>query len=235
MQLTESSDIGMRSARLSLTSNSSNVAITLFPMVHVGEASFYRAVYDDACQHDAVLVEGLKSPITTRITRIYRWMQGSPKIGLSVQPRYPDQSTSHAAIIHADLTHAEFVQYWRKLPFFRRLVLYAVAPAIGLYFRWFGSRCSLAKSIGSLTDLPSRREVLSWSPEWAGLDDALIAARDERLLQVMNEYLDVSSSAPRRLAIVYGARHMRAVLAELERRHGFRVAKASWIKIFELD
>jgi len=235
MQIIEYSDLGVRSARLSLTSAKSNVAVTLFPMVHLGEAAFYKAVYEDASQHDAMLVEGLKSPITTRITRTYRWIAGSRRIGLALQPRHPEQSNSRATIIHADLSHAEFEEHWRKLALFRRLVLYAAAPTIGLYYRWFGSRRSIGRRCGDLDDLPDRNEVLNWSPEWAGLDNAVMTVRDERLLKVMNDYLDMPSSDPRRLAIVYGAHHMRAVLKDLERNRGFRVAKGTWMTVFELE
>jgi hypothetical protein len=72
MQFVESSIWGVRSARLSFQSRSSAVTVTLFPMVHIGEAGFYEAVYADALGHDIVLLEGVRSPITTRVTRSYR-------------------------------------------------------------------------------------------------------------------------------------------------------------------
>lgn len=233
MQLIESSALGLRSARWTLSSASSDVAITIFPMVHLGDAAFYKVVYDDAGQHDAMLVEGINSPIVTRITRAYRWIEGSKRIGLSAQPRHPLQSMSHATIIHADLSPVEFAQHWRKVPLYQQLMLYAGAPAYALYCRWLGSRASIAKD-RTLDDLQSSREILSWSPEWLGFDNAVMRFRDERLVAVMNEYIDAPSVGPRRLAIVYGAKHMRAVLKELTGSRGFRVVKGEWLTIFEL-
>lgn len=72
MQLLDSSDLGLRSARLTFRSTGSNVTVTLFPMVHLGEAAFYDAVHKDAGARDAMLVEGVRSPAVTRITRAYR-------------------------------------------------------------------------------------------------------------------------------------------------------------------
>src|SRR5262245_11194018 len=109
MQLLESSCLGLRSARLTFQCAASEVSVTLFPMVHLGDRGFYSAVYQDACSHDVMLVEGVSSPVTTRVTRAYRWIEG-PRIGLVVQPRHPAQADSRAKIIHADLRGEEFEQ-----------------------------------------------------------------------------------------------------------------------------
>lgn len=231
MQLLESSDLGLRSARLTFRSPTSNVVVTLFPMVHLGEAAFYHAVYRDACTHDAVLVEGVRSPVTARVTRSYRWIEGAKPIDLIVQPRLPAQS--QATVIHADLSGDEFEQHWRKVPLYLRLPLYVAAPTYALYQRWFGSRGSLAKG-HSLDDLPRRDETLSWTPEFASIDQAMLVERDKRLVEVMGDYLDAATSEPRRLAIVYGALHMRAVINELTRRRGFHCANSKWMLIFPL-
>lgn len=227
MQLLDSSDLGLRSARLTFRSASSTV-VTIFPMVHLGEAAFYDAVYRDAGAHDAMLVEGVRSPVVRRITRSYRWVEGARQIALVVQPRPPAQS--RAAIIDADLSRDEFEQHWRNVPLHLRSFLYIAAPAYGLYHRWFGSRGALAKG-HALDDLPSRDETLGWTPEFASVDEAIVAARDKRLVEIMGDYLDAARSEPRRLAIVYGAQHMRAVIKELTRR-GFHCADSAWMLIF---
>ena len=93
MQILESSVLGLRAARLTFASKVSGKTVTLFPMVHIGVPEFYRQVYEDALTHDAVLVEGLRSPITTRITRSYRWIVGAKRLGLIVQPKLADRKS----------------------------------------------------------------------------------------------------------------------------------------------
>jgi hypothetical protein len=203
-------------------------------MIHLGEAAFYDAVYRDACSHDAVLVEGVRSPVTTRVTRAYRWIEGAKHIALVVQPRHPDQSDSHAAIIHADLSGDEFERHWRKVPLHLRWAIYVGAPIYALYYRWFGSRRSLAKG-HALDDLPSRNETLRWTPEHASLGEAILTERDKRLVEVMSEYLNAASAEPRRLAIVYGARHMRAIIKDLTHRRGFHCVDSEWMLVFPLE
>jgi hypothetical protein len=230
MQIVEGSDWALRTARLILASPRSDVRLTLFPMVHVGEPAFFQAVYDDAFAHDAVLVEGLRSPITRRVTRCYRWIEGSKGLNLGVQPPYPAQDACRARIIHADLSAEEFVEVWRKVPRWARAFVYIVAPAVGIWLRWFGSRHMLAKRL-SLDDLPRRGEILNLSPETAALDRAILHARDARLIARISAQLDGTGSDVRRLAVVYGANHMRAVLRELTRR-GYHVERGDWLTVF---
>lgn len=233
MQLLESSYLGLRSARLTFASAGTDVSVTLFPMVHLGDASFYEAVYKDACAHDIVLVEGVRSPVTIRVTRSYRWISGSKRLGLVVQTKPPPQAESTARIVHADLSGEEFERHWRKVALPTRLLLYAVAPAYALYQRWFGTRESLAKG-HSLDDLPSRKETLSWTPEFSAFGDAVLAERDKHLISVLAEHLVSPDGSRRQLAIVYGARHMRAVIRELARR-GFHCVVSEWMTVFALE
>lgn len=133
-------------------------------------------------------------------------------------------------MIHADLAGEEFERHWRKVRLPMRLLIYAMAPLYALRPRWFGTRASIAKVHG-LEDLTSRDETLRWSADYAAMGDALLLARDDRLLDVMGRYLDRKSATKRRLAIVYGAQHMRAVIRELSKR-GFQAVKSDWMTVF---
>jgi hypothetical protein len=135
MQFLESSMLGVRSARLSFANRALPVRITLFPMVHVGEAEFYDLTYRDARDHDVVFLEGVRSPITTRVTRSYRWLVGSKAMaGLVVQPRFPRDAAT-ARIVHADLSAEEFEREWRAVPIWLRAAVYVQSPLVGLQRR----------------------------------------------------------------------------------------------------
>ena len=233
MQIVESSVWGLRTARLSLKSPHSDIRITLFPMVHAGEPGFFQAVYTDAFAHDVVLVEGVRSPIMRRLTRSYRWIDGSKSLNLVVQPPYPLQANCHARIVHADLSGEAFRKAWLQVPFRVRAFAYVAAPAIGAWVRWIASRALLAKHL-SLDDLSSREEILRFNPETAVLDKAILHARDACLVEHLREQLDDPAPAGRSLAIVYGASHMRAVLGELTHRHGYRVERGDWLTVFSI-
>jgi hypothetical protein len=225
VQLVETSPFGLRSGRHRLTSPNSSVSVTLFPMVHVGEAEFFEKTYDDAFAHDVVLLEGIKSPVGTHLTRTYRWIRPS-RLGLVIQPKYPGPEACRAVLIRADLSQEEFHAEWRKVSPWLRLYVYLLVPLMGLYFRWFASRESIGEHL-SLEDYQSREETLSWNPGTVAFNHSLLGARDVRLVEHLREQIDLSGSTERCVAVVYGAAHMRAVLAELGRR-GFRSVDSEW-------
>ena len=233
MQFVEPSIFGVRSARLSFVSPTSPVRITLFPMVHIGEAEFYASTYDDAGSHDVVFLEGVNSPITYRITRSYRWLVGSRAMaGLIVQPRFPTGRTDNR-IVRSDLTATEFEAEWRRVPLWLRAVVYVLAPLVGLRRRWLYSKEKLAKDM-RCEDQPTLSELMALDPETGALTQVILHARDERLLEHLRAELDGAQSTPITFAIVYGAAHMRAVVRELTSSRDFFVCASDWRSILSL-
>jgi hypothetical protein len=228
MQIVEVSVFGLRVARYRFIHPDSGCSVTLFPMIHIGEPDFYERVYRDASTHDVVLVEGMKSRVGRRLTRTYRWI--GQRLGLIIQPRFA--GPPGVRVVLADLSTDEFHREWRKVPLWLRLAAYLLTPLVGLRMRWFASRESIAKHLG-LEDRLSAEEILSWNPEIAALKHGLLHARDARLIAKLGEELDRSAAGEVRLAILYGATHMRAVLKELNRRR-FLAKEAEWLTVFYL-
>jgi hypothetical protein len=233
MQILEGSVWSLRTVRFNLVSPGNKISITLFPMVHVGEAEFFEVVYADAFSHDIALVEGVDSPIVRRITRSYRWIAASRTLNLVVQPAYPNQARCRAKIIPTDLSAEEFVGLWANIPIWLRIFVYIAALLMGLWVRWFGSRDALARNL-TLDDLPRRNETLAFSPEAAALDRVILDARDAKLVERLCEYVENSESMIDRISVVYGAQHMRAVLRELRRRYGYQVKNTDWLTVFKI-
>ena len=228
VQILEDSMLGLRTARMLFRHRDRPASVTLFPMVHVGEQAFYEATHTDAFSHDVTLVEGVKSPVVRHLTRSYRWIDFR-RLGLVLQPKAPPQGEVASRIVHADLSTDEFHREWRRLPRLLRATIFLLAPWIGLRRRFAASRETLAHKM-SLEDRRSSEEVLRWSVTTERLDRSIIEARDRRLLECLAAELD---GAERRIAIVYGARHMRAVIRDLTGR-GFYCAESRWQTIFAL-
>jgi len=203
-------------------------------MTHVGELEFYQKTYTDAQTHDVILLEGVKSPIATRITRSYRWLVGSPRMaGLVVQPPYP-KTAPPPRVVQADLSPTEFEAEWLKVPIWLRLTVYLLAPILGLDRRWRYSRSRLAKGM-SCDDQPSLSELLAISPETGALTQAILHARDKRLIDRLRSELDAPRSQPETLAVIYGAMHMRAVVRELTVQRDFIAGGAEWQTVLTLE
>ncbi|QLC21235.1 hypothetical protein HFP51_02955 [Parasphingopyxis sp. CP4] len=221
--------LGLRSARMQFRNGESSISVTLFPMVHVGEQTFYDETFREAFDHDVALIEGVKSPVVRHLTRSYRWTDFE-KLGLVLQPKPPPEDEVRSRIVRADLDTDEFHHEWGKVPFRFRIIFYALSPMIGVYRRFFCSRESLARRM-SLEDLPSADETLDWNPKFEPINHSILYARDQRLIDCLAAELNEGSE--KRIAIVYGARHMRAVIRELSKRRYYS-ADASWHRIFSI-
>lgn len=228
MQLLESSILGLRTARHVFAQRGGAVTVTLFPMVHLGDPDFFETVYADAGDHDAVLLEGIRSPVTRRLTRAYRWLDGGLG-GLTVQPPFPDGANLRAERLHADLPPEVFDSHWRAAHRPTRWLITAAAPAYALWLRATATRDSLAKAL-AIDDLPDRASLLAWSPEFAGLDRAVIDLRDTALIEALAGVLD-RTDPPTQIAVAYGAQHMRAVIRFLDAR-GFAPTGSRWLTVF---
>jgi len=205
----------------------SRVSVTLYPMVHVGEATFYETTYGEALSHDVTLVEGIRSPLSRHLTRSYRWLNFE-KLGLTLQPKPPAQNAVAGKVVNADLSPDEFHREWRKIFLPLRAVLFVLAPLVELKKRLFASRETLGHKM-SLEDRKSADEILSWSPTMEPFHHSVLHARDERLLECLIAELDATEA--KRVAVVYGAMHIRSVVRELGKR-GFYCAEARWRTIF---
>ncbi len=222
--------MGLRSARHVFKSPAHPAAVTLFPMLHLGESGFYDAVYRDALEHDVVLFEGVKSPVAQHLTSSYRWLHGN-RLGLVTQPKAP-AGAGRAERIHADVTQAEFEAAWKTLPLAMRALCYVCAPWIGLGRRCFATREGLSRG-RNVDDLTTRESSLSWDTEEALLRGVLLHQRDARLCETLAAVLDRNEAQS--IAIVYGAAHMPAVTRMLADYAGFRPSGSAWMTVFGLD
>jgi hypothetical protein len=128
VQFLEWSIFGLRSARHVMSDREGRISVTLFPMVHLGEPSFYEAVYRDAAAHNVVVLEGIEPPVSRRLTRAYRWAAPA-RLGPIVQPRFRREGLR---TVRADLPAAEFDRLWRAAPRDERLLMEAGAAMFGL-------------------------------------------------------------------------------------------------------
>ena len=234
MQFLESSILGLRAARHRLTAPDHPAEVTLYPMIHVGLARFFETVETEALGHDAVLVEGVRSRASWFLTRAYRWAP-LKRLGLTAQTPIRPQAGG-AEVILADVTPGAFDRLWRGLPLWLRAAVTLGAPAYGLWLRATASRATLARG-QCTTDLADRDLTLAPGTPADGLLSVVLHARDVNLARVLGAVLDKAKAAPeppRWIAVVYGAAHMPAVLAELRRHGAFRPVDSAWLEAIPL-
>lgn len=224
MQFLEWSIVGLRSARHVFRHDDRDVTVTLFPMLHLGEAAFYEAVYADAAAHDVVVLEGVNSRIGTRLTRAYRWIRPA-RLGLVVQPKFP---RDRAKTIHADVSGEVFDAQWRKAPRALRWLIEGAAGVMGLWKGFTATRASIGKSYNT-NDRRSRDAILAWDERMDPILRALLTERDEVLCRSV---LEASKDGrTRSIAVIYGAGHMGALRTALT-KDGFYPVDSQWMTVF---
>jgi len=200
-------------------------------MIHVGERAFYEEVVDRLQDCQVVLCEGVRSPTTTLLTMSYRFFADNPKLGLVLQKSVGLENLEDR-LVHADVCGEAFEKRWSKLPVWSRLFRPMIAPIFGLCLRIFGTREYIARHL-HLELRTSREEILS-DESFKGVNEIILDWRDQHLLEVMDHELAKLAGKNACIGIVYGARHMRAVLSHLLRIHGYRVAKTEWLTVWTL-
>lgn len=231
MQIIESTDYGVRSVVLRLEAGEADPAFVLFPMIHVAEPSFYEEIGRRLEDCDLVLCEGVRSPTSSLLTSSYRFCADSPRLGLVSQS---SMRMSHVAdrMIHADVQGEAFEARWWRSGTWLRFLVPLVAPLFGLYLRYFGTRRLIARGL-RLNLRRSRADTLR-DDDFRELFALLLDWRDRRLIRVIDQQRRKHGDGEVCIAVLYGARHMKAVLRHLLDRCGYRVAKAEWTTVFEL-
>jgi hypothetical protein len=232
VQFIETSYASMRSAIYRLRRSDRRLEFRLFPMVHVGSPEYYADVAARLEDCDLVLLEGVTGWRTVFLTSWYRVVEHTRKLGLVTQQRALNRRALSAKVVNADVSGEAFAAGWRRISLRERALLYLLVPLVGAYLYLFGTRSLLANQV-QIDDLPSRDEVLR-GDAFAGFDKLVVDDRDTHLLRVIEDVYEEIDAADRCVAIVYGARHMRAVTMLLMGKLGYRVANAEWITVFEL-
>lgn len=200
-------------------------------MLHIGEALFYEQVYDQAAQHDLVLLEGVQSKTVRNLTRSYRWLP-LKRMGLVLQPKF-DLNRAKGRVQGADLTAEEYDMFWRKIPFLKRSGLAIISPLFGLFGRFFLNREIIAKHL-ELHDLTSREDLLSLEEDMLRATEPIDAKRDERACRILEEAIRPNADKEFSIAVVYGARHMPSILRFLRDLGDYRPVSSEWKTVFEL-
>ena len=232
MQFIEKNSFNVRSAVYRLRKDGSALEFLIFPMIHVGSSEFYEEISRRLATCDLILAEGVKSRRANLLTLSYRIVSHIRRMDLVTQQDGMRVESFRAKILNADIEGAAFDERWSSLPISLRVQLSVLIPIFVVYLFLFGTRETLAESL-ALDDLPSSEEILGDNEDFEPLDSLIIDERDRILLEHVARLEDEQNGA-RQIGIVYGARHMRNTMRFLMQKLNYRIAKAEWVKVFDL-
>ena len=229
MQIIEVTGYAIRSAVITMRRKGTPLEFVIFPMVHVASPTFYSQVRLRLRKCDLIVVEGIRgrSAGVSALTLAYRFAPRRRRNGLQEQ-RDDLLLPEGIPVVNPDVTAAEAIADLKTLPRWTYLLLMAGAPVMGLVFALRGPRAFLDED-QEIEDLPStlRAEMLADSP----VEHAMTDRRDQRLLEALGEIHAERGNELIRVAIVYGAGHVPAIVSGLWDRYGYRPCEAEWLTV----
>ncbi|MET9832611.1 hypothetical protein ABZ078_25640 [Streptomyces sp. NPDC006385] len=229
MQIIEITGYAVRSAVITLRRTGKPLEFVIFPMVHVASPTFYSQVRIRLRECDLIVMEGIrgKSVGVSALTLAYRFTPWRRRNGLQEQ-RDELLLPPSVPVVNPDVTAAEAIADLKALPRWSYLLLILAAPVMGLVFALRGPRAFLDEDL-VVEDLPStlRAEMMADDP----VEHAMTDRRDKRLLDALGEIYVERADEPIRVAVVYGARHVPAIVSGLMDRYGYRAREAEWLTV----
>lgn len=229
MQIIEVTGYAVRSAVITLRRRGTPLEFVVFPMLHIASPTFYQQVRLRLAACDLVVMEGIRgrSAAASTLTLAYRFAPRRSRNGLREQS---DDLLLPAGVPvrHPDVTAAEAVADLKALPRSTYLLMLLAAPVMGLVFALRGPRAFLDEDL-AVDDLPTtlRAELIADDPVTRAMTDR----RDLRLLDALDEIHAEHRTEALRIAVVYGAGHVPAIVAGLGQRHGYRPRDAEWLTV----
>ncbi|MFC9534965.1 hypothetical protein [Streptomyces sp. NPDC056975] len=229
MQIIEVTGYAVRSAVITMRRTGTPLEFVIFPMLHVASPTFYSQVRIRLRECDLIVIEGIRgnSVGVSALTLAYRFAPRWRRNGLQEQ-REELLLPEAVQVINPDVTAAEAIADLKSLPRWMYLLLMIAAPVMGLVFALRGPRAFLDEDL-VVEDLPStlRAEMMADGP----VEHAMTGRRDQRLLDALGEIHAERSDEPIRVAIVYGAGHVPAIVTGLWDRYGYRPREAEWLTV----
>lgn len=232
MQIIEVTGYAVRSAVITMRRTGTPLEFVIFPMLHVASPTFYSQVRIRLRECDLIVIEGIrgKSVGVSALTLAYRFAPRRRRNGLQEQ-REELLLPEAVQVINPDVTAAEAIADLKTLPRWMYLLLMVAAPVMGLVFALRGPRAFLDEDL-VVEDLPStlRAEMMADDP----VGHAMTGRRDQQLLDALGEIHAERGDEPIRVAIVYGAGHVPAIVSGLRNRYGYRPREAEWLTVLVL-
>jgi len=233
MQFIEKNSFNVRSAVYRLTKDGSHLEFLIFPMIHVGSSEYYQEISRRLALCDLILAEGVNSKRANIITLSYRIVKYIRRMDLVTQQDGMKVDSFRSKLLNADMDGLAFDERWSSLPVSLRLQMFVMIPLVVVYLFLFGTREVLAENI-ALDDLPSSEEIASENEDFEPLDALIIDERDRKLIEYIAKLVSEHKGDAQQVGILYGARHMRSIITFLMQKLNYRIAKAEWVKVFDL-
>lgn len=201
----------------------------LIPMIHIGEANFYKSATNALgdCQH--LIFEGVKLNKLRSFGRITK--QIAKKLELVEQRNQMRLKELPLKLIHGDLDEEEASKAWQKVNRWERLSVRYMYPLLYHRNRRHLSRRMMARVLAN-----SQEARYSYRYAMYPIDSAdffISEFRERKLFKTINRHIKEQKDTTSITGILYGAGHAKAILAHLE-QWGYSIQNAFPLTVFNI-
>jgi len=198
-------------------------------MIHAGAPEYYAEVSRRLAGCDVVLFEGVRSPQVWLLTRAYTLAARRKRLGLVLQRDGLEHALASSRRVRADVSAEQFAAAWVRIPLAQRAFLLVFAPLYGLWIFLTATRESIGRRL-STEEVESNRDV-DFRESLPEFQEAVVTIRDAKLIEELSSAVE-KSGVGTRIAVIYGAGHMRVVSRLLTGKYKYRVVESEWITVF---
>lgn len=228
MQIVSGNALDVRVAVYHFTKPQSPHQFITFPMIHIGEPKFYQEIARCLVQCDIVLYEGINSQKGSVGVASYESL--AKHLGLGLQrEELKKHGLEHVELIHADLSKQEFEGYWRRIPLHQRIFYKG--------FTFFAYLAAMAEVDRQMVAKESTLNLRDWSVSLTPgkknkIDELIMDKRDRRLIHHIERQVKLHEGTPKVIGILYGARHVQAIMKYLIDGQKYEAKDAEWVIAF---
>lgn len=230
MQIVDANALWIRSTILTLRRRETPMTFEVYPMQHVGSPEFYERVRRRVNRCDLVVAEGVGDSRAGRLlTMSYGIARFWRSSGLIVQNLYP--YSFDIPVVCPDMTGAQFDRGWSALPWWQRAVMTCVVPPYALAMLVMGPRRFILDNMQGVDEFEVAKLDDTNMPELVYL---ILDQRDQLLLDALFDLHRRRCHEDIRIAVVYGAAHVPAIVNGLAARYGYIARYGDFMTIVDL-
>ncbi len=214
---------GAKSCRITYNHPDSRTKYTLYPMIHMASASFYKKISDDLNRFDFILYEGVTWRKNNKKHPMYDWAAKS--LGLVTQKDHLKMPKDIRSI-NIDMPSDEFREEFIKKPLFWKLPFILIRPLFWLIVKITGSKRKVLSYI--VPDNIYTDNSLEETP----IGELIVTERDKCIVNNLINFNDEHKTADETIyiAVIFGAKHMIAINRCL-RGLGFTPKTKKWFEL----
>ena len=229
MQIIDSNDFNLRVATYLFEREKTEIVI--IPMFHIGSKDFYRQVSNELEKCDVIIYEGMDLKNIRRLHKSYR--RCASRLSLSCQSDELNVHALNCKLVHADFTGIDALNEWKNIPLLGRLLFNIFFP-LGLLFLAFSeTRKSYARTFRNKEEIDSDLWFMKIG-KTNSISSFIMDKRNSLIMDNINQQLQVPDVEKRRIGILYGAGHMKAVINYITREHDFKMKDSWFLTVFEI-